>query len=197
MSRSPVTITGSMRSRLRVILTSQVVTLGTTLEMITPSTSESWCPSEARSAASIANHSSGIRSRSVDRRYAVVSSPDVAKSPNVVFVLPTSTARSITTLWRPARPSLDEQPAQLVLLVLVRNRDDIVPGKQLGAGIGDDQVCAAGDGGDRGVCRQLDLRDGPMSNCRRRGSLGVDDGQVLVEAHEMDERALGNRLLDQ
>ena len=97
-SRSPVTITGSMRSRVRVMSTSQVVTLGTTLEMIAPSTSERSWPSEARSAASMANHSSGMRSRSVESRYALVSSPDVAKSPNVVFELPTSTARSMTTL---------------------------------------------------------------------------------------------------
>src|SRR5688572_30763232 len=199
-SRSPVTITGSTRSRLRVISASQVVTLGTTLEMMTPSTSASPWPSEASSAASMANHSSGIRSRSVDSRYAVVSSPDVAKSPNVVFVLPTSTARSMTILWRPAFPRArdsDEQPAQLVLLVLVRHRDDVVARQQLGSRVGHDQVCSSGDGGDRGVRWQLDLGDGAVSDGRGLRNLGVDDRQILMEAHEMDERALGYRLLDQ
>src|SRR5215208_3831803 len=200
-SRSPETITGSIRSRLWVISTSHVVTLGTTLEMITPSTSLSSWPSEASSAASIANHSSGIRSRSVDSRYAVVSSPVAAKSPNVVFVLPTSTARSMrrpsgTFASTLARDS-DEQPAQLVFLILVCHRDDVVAREQLRAGVGHDQVCPTGDGGDRGVFRQLDLCDGAVSNRRALRNFGVDDRQVLMKADEMDERALGNRLLNQ
>src|SRR4051812_36165128 len=36
-----------------------------------------------------------------------------------------------------------------------------------------------------------------MGNRRGLRNLGVDDGQILMETNEMDERALRNRLLDQ
>ena len=76
----------------------------------------------------------------------------------------------------------------VVLLGAVGDGDDVVAGEGLGGGAGDDQVGAAGDGGNYAVDGESDLADRLVGDGGALVDAGLDDREVgVAEAEEVDE----------